>query len=153
MSSPLFDFDGMVISMKEQVHGINGMAEPIILRSEWDAIDQSEIVSIDKPVQDEIQEEVKFRKKSKMKLEVFDGGTPLEGFLIKFDVVANHNGWDDVDRFSYLKVALRGEAEKALSRDGPQTVQELVRVLKRDYGDNQPVWYHRFALEACRRGD
>lgn len=44
----------------------------------------------------------------------FNGSGSIENFLMKFNIVAGYNKWDENDRMTHLQLSLEGEASQIL---------------------------------------
>ena len=52
-----------------------------------------------------------------MKLDKYDGSTPLEVFYYKFDNCCEYNQWNSAEKLAHLKGALQGSAAQVLIGD------------------------------------
>src|SRR6267154_1633526 len=70
-----------------------------------------------------------------IKLDKYDGSTPLETFLINLETCAEYNEWSDIERLAQLKASLKGDAAQVLlSDEGPLTFENLCNDLKSNFG-------------------
>ena len=70
-----------------------------------------------------------------IKLEKFDGSTPLKAFFIHLETCAEYNGWEEMDKLAQLKAALRGPAAQVLlGDDGPLSYNEICAALRQNFG-------------------
>src|SRR6267154_2596096 len=77
----------------------------------------------------------KRNRRDYIKLERFDGTTPLETFMVHFETCSEYNEWNNHEQLSQLKAALRGAAAQVLlSDDGPLTLEQLYQDLKENFG-------------------
>jgi predicted aspartyl protease len=88
-----------------------------------------------------------------MKVGKFDGPTSLDTFLIQFETVAKHNGWNEEEKTAQLKCCLSGTAGQILWELGdPDSLSfdQLVDRLKNRYGSAGQKELFRTQLEAMR---
>ena len=92
-------------------------------------------------------------RKSPLKLERFDGTTPLEIFLLQFDNCAQHNGWGQDEKQAQLKGALKGTAAQVLmgSQGALISYQELRHELGKCFGNEGNTAQYRSILKMKRR--
>ena len=89
-----------------------------------------------------------------LKLEKFDGQTPLEAFLAKFEICAKHNGWNDSERLSQLMCAMVGGAAQVLwefNASGLSSWSDLVKRLRARYGSSDQSMLYRTQLRTRRQ--
>ena len=113
--------------------------------------------------EDVVQQETKSGKTSstksesgKIKLDKFDGTTPIEAYLIKFETTAEHNGWNDRDKLRHMTCSLKGAAEQLLYDRGTgnaRTWEQLVQALRDQYGSDAQQVLNRTRLQSRIRED
>jgi len=105
----------------------------------------------DKPTQDdETEEQITVEKaipttgkdKSKrslptIKLGTFDGTTPLETFLAKFENCCEYYNWTGRDRICHLKAVLDGQAGQVLWQISENTTEDnIIGLLRNRFGNS-----------------
>ena len=88
-------------------------------------------------------------KKSYLKLKDFDGRTCVEAYLARFEVVSQHNGWNEADRLENLQCALEGNAAQVLWDQGSQGIKScrrLIRHLRQRFGSEGQQCVYRTQL-------
>ena len=87
-----------------------------------------------------------------LKLGSFDGSTPLETFLAKFENCSDYYSWDDRERLCHLRASLDREAGQVLWDAGKQsTADDVIRLLRRRFGTQDQCERYRAELKALRR--
>src|ERR1700733_12146728 len=80
-----------------------------------------------------------------IKLGQFNGSTPVEAFLRKYEIVAKHNGWQEDERLHQLLCSLTEPASQIIweyDTNINMSSDELVQKLRSRYGSiNQPTQY------------
>jgi len=78
---------------------------------------------------------LKNKRRDYIKLDKFDGTSPLETFFIHLETCAEYNGWTGEEKLAQLKAALRGAAAQVLLSDnGPLTYHTLCAELRDNFG-------------------
>ena len=96
------------------------------------------------------------KPKQWIKLERFDGQSPIEAFLAKYEICAAHNQWTDSERLSQLICSLSGNAAQVLwdfSSSGVTSWSALVERLRLRYGSSDQTALYRTQLRARRQKD
>ena len=94
------------------------------------------------------------KAKQWLKLEKYDGQTPLEAFLAKFDICAKHNDWNDSEKLSQLMCSMVGNAAQVLwefNASGLSSWSDLVKRLKTRYGSSDQTTLYRTQLRMRRQ--
>jgi len=95
------------------------------------------------------------RRKSTLptvKLGQFDGSSPLETFLAKFENCSDYYNWDDRERLCHLRASLDSEAGQVLWDAGTQTSTEnVIDLLKNRFGNQNQCERYRAELKTIRR--
>jgi hypothetical protein len=87
-----------------------------------------------------------------IKLDRYDGSTPLETFLVHLNTCTDYNGWTEKEKFAQLKAALRGSAAQVLmGDDGPITLESLLCDLQDNFGTKGLEPQYESALSVRRR--
>ena len=95
-----------IVSAAGSVKG--SVKKPTIIEADVPVSSKSEEPPVGGEVQ-AVEKDVTAKSKTgKIKLEHFDGNTPIEAYLIKFETAARHNGWSDEDKLSQMTCLLRG---------------------------------------------
>ena len=75
------------------------------------------------------------QRNDRLKLERYDGSTPLEAFRVQFETCCEYNRWGEFDKLAQLKASLRGSAAQVLLGDGePLTYEQLWTDLRQNFG-------------------
>ncbi|MFI5223639.1 MAG: hypothetical protein ACHQX3_05230, partial [Nitrospirales bacterium] len=88
-----------------------------------------------------------------MKLDKYDGTTPLEVFMFQFDNCSSHNGWTEAEKLAQLKGALKGNAAQVLLGEQVATFgyHDLREELKKCFGQEGHTTHYRQLLKSRRR--
>src|SRR6267154_6153305 len=91
-------------------------------------------------------------RKDFIKLDRYDGKTPLEAFLIHFNTCSDYNEWNKHEKLSQLKASLRGVAAQVLLGDNEQATFELLcQDLRDNFGTKGLETQYESALRVRRR--
>lgn len=93
------------------------------------------------------------RHRQWIKLEKYDGLSPVEAFLAKYEICAKHNQWTDVERLSQLMCSLTGTAAQVLrefNASGVTSWADLVSRLRARYGSSEQAALYRTQLRTRR---
>ena len=94
------------------------------------------------------------KPKQWLKLEKYDGQSPIEAFLAKYEICAKHNLWDSSERLSQLMCSLTGTASQVLwefNASGVTTWNDLVTKLRARYGSSDQTALYRTQLRTRRQ--
>lgn len=92
------------------------------------------------------------RNKRKMiQLSQYDGSTPIEAFLAKFETAAEYNGWNKADKTAHLRNLLTGKAELLLWTLDRPVYEDIITRLKRRFGSEEQQQLFLCELKARRR--
>ena len=92
------------------------------------------------------------RRSTVIKTDKYDGTTPLETFVAKFDNTASYCKWSESDRLYHLKASLIGQAGEVLWGLTPETTEkEIFELLRNRYGNVNQTERFRAELDARRR--
>ena len=87
-----------------------------------------------------------------IKLGTFDGTTPLETFLAKFENCCEYYNWTGRDRVCHLKAVLDGQAGQVLWQiSADATEDDIIRLLRNRFGNSNQMERFRAELHARRR--
>ena len=87
-----------------------------------------------------------------LKLETYDGTTPLETFLAKFNNCSEYYGWSERDRLLHLRASLDKTAGNILWDAGVQSsTADVITLLRNRFGNQNQAERFRAELKARRR--
>ena len=87
-----------------------------------------------------------------IKLGVYDGSTPLETHLAKFENCSSYYGWNEKERLCHLRASLDGHAGQILWEAGPSSTEsEIVKLLRNRFGNLNQMERYRAELRTRRR--
>jgi len=87
-----------------------------------------------------------------LKLGTYDGRTPLETFLAKFESCSGYYDWDARERLCHLRESLEGDAGQVLWDAGTtSSVDDLVALLRNRFESGNHANGYRVELRALRR--
>ena len=87
-----------------------------------------------------------------LKLGMYDGTTPLETFLAKFENCSDYYSWSEKDRLCHLRASLEKAAGNVLWDAGTQSsVSEVIALLRSRFGNENQAERYRAELKARRR--
>jgi len=87
-----------------------------------------------------------------IKLDQYDGSTPLETHLAKFDNCSSYYGWTVKDRLCHLKASLRGQAGEVLWQLTDQNNEDdVIKLLRCRFGSEHQTERFRAELHSRRR--
>ena len=87
-----------------------------------------------------------------IKLNTYDGTTPLQTHLSKLDNCAKYYRWSPNDRLCHLKASLTGQAGEVLWQlTGESTEADVVKLLKNRFGSDHQTERYRLELQSRRR--
>ena len=87
-----------------------------------------------------------------IKLEPYNGSTPLETHLAKLNNCAEYYNWTARDRLCHLKASLEGHAGQVLWELGSgSTEEEIVKLLRNRFGNVNQMERYRAELRSRRR--
>ena len=87
-----------------------------------------------------------------LKLETYDGTTPLETFLAKFNNCSEYYGWSERDRLFHLRASLDKTAGNILWDAGVQSsTADVITLLRNRFGNQNQAERFRAELKARRR--
>ena len=72
-----------------------------------------------------------------IKLEKYNGTTPVETFITKFKTCSDYMGWTNQDKFIHLINSLTGTAEMVIDGAVEMTFEQLVEKLRRRFGSEE----------------
>ena len=103
--------------------------------------------------EDNVHERNSSVRRDYLKLEKYDGTTPLEVFLYQFDNCSEYNRWTEVEKLANLKGALKGTAAQVLlgTRGSTCRYAELRDELSKCFGVEGHTAQFRALLKARRR--
>lgn len=90
-----------------------------------------------------------------MKPQQYDGKESVNSFLAHFDVCAQFNGWNDRDKCSWLKWALKGRAQQVMWDLPPSQLElydNIVTVLRERCGSEHQRELYRIELRKIASG-
>ena len=85
----------------------------------------------------------------------FQGTTPLDEYLVHFELCAELNGWDNMEKAKYLAVCLRGSAQCLLGTLQGSTLRDytaLVGALRERYGTEGQTEIFMAELQSRQQG-
>ena len=95
-----------------------------------------------------------FRERPALLPMTFDGQTAWQDFKVHFEMVADLNNWEDVQKATYLAVSLRGAAQEVLG-NLPQIQRQnydlLVQALTQRFAPSNQTELHKVQLKARSR--
>ena len=140
-------FPASVFSPPRDVAG----EKPLLVRGETSPSSQSESVAtalVNKNTAQSVSSDTP--KSTVVKPDKYDGTTPLETFIAKFDNAASYCKWSESDRLYHLKASLIGQAGEVLWGLTPETTEkEIFELLRNRYGNVNQT--ERFHADARRR--
>ena len=87
-----------------------------------------------------------------LKLGMYDGTTPLETFLAKFENCSDYYSWSEKDRLCHLRASLEKAAGNVLWDAGTQSsVSEVIALLRSRFGNENQAERYRAELKARKR--
>ena len=87
-----------------------------------------------------------------IKLDAYDGSTPLQTHLSKLSNCASYYNWGPRDRLCHLKASLVGQAGEVLWQlTDDSTEADVVRLLKNRFGSDHQTERYRLELQGRRR--
>ena len=87
-----------------------------------------------------------------IKLDAYDGSTPLQTHLSKLANCASYYGWTTRDRLCHLKASLTGQASEVLWQlNDTSTEDDVVTLLKNRFGSEHQTERYRLELQGRRR--
>ena len=86
-----------------------------------------------------------------LKVDKYDGSTCIEAYLIRFESIAEYNGWKEKDKVIHIKAALKGGAENLLWESKGASFEEIVEKLRRRYGSRDLHEKYRVELKYRKR--
>ena len=87
-----------------------------------------------------------------IKLPSFDGSTPLESHIAKFENCSDYYGWSAKERLCHLKSSLDGVAAQVLWQlKSDSTEAELITLLRNRFGNQNQSERFRAELSSRRR--
>ena len=97
--------------------------------------------------------EAERRRRADLKLDKFDGRGPLEVFFYQFDNCSEHNEWDESEKLSQLKGALKDAAAQIMMGDQGEgwTYEQLRGELQKCFGLEGHKSQYRNQLKIRRR--
>ena len=85
-------------------------------------------------------------------MEKFDGLTPLETFLAKFQNYSDYYDWNARERLCHLRASLDGEAGQVLWTDGElNSAEDVIQLLRNRFGNQDQRERYRAELKTIRR--
>ena len=93
------------------------------------------------------------RRRMDLKLDKFDGKESLEVFLLQFDNCSEHNEWDESEKLSQLKGALKESAAQVMmgNQEEEWTYKDLRKELQKCFGLEGHKSQYRNQLKIRRR--
>ena len=91
----------------------------------------------------EFEEVSEIRMTKPMKPQTYDGTSDWPDYLLRFEMVAKYNGWDEREKLSWLAGSLRGEAMGTLGRLDEldeESYSSLVYYLNLRFGTDAEVY-------------
>ena len=87
-----------------------------------------------------------------IKLEQYNGSSPLETHLAKLNNCADYYNWTARDRLCHLKASLEGHAGQVIWELGPtSTEEEIIKLLRNRFGNVNQMERYRAELRSRRR--
>ena len=87
-----------------------------------------------------------------IKLDQYDGSSPLQTHLSKLENCAKYYGWSSDDRLCHLKASLTGQAAEVLWQlTATEKEADVVRLLKNRFGSDHQMERYRLELQSRRR--
>jgi transposase InsO family protein len=102
------------------------------------------------------QSRVGRKRQDFIKLEKYDGSSPLETFLVHLNTCSGYNGWNEDEKLAQLKAALRGPAAQVLLSDkSTLTFENVVSDLKDNFGTDgmEAQFESQLRLRRRRKGE
>jgi len=98
------------------------------------------------------------KSRNYIKLDPYNGSTPLMPFLRRFEVCSRHNQWTDSDRLDHLLCALKDGASQLIWEAGAdeiQSAEDLIERLQNRYGsrDQQALYQVQLSARRQRNGE
>jgi len=120
-------------------------AAPVNINSQTTAVSVSGPAVVSSPAEPK-------RSLPTIKLNSYDGSTPLQTHLSKLDNCAAYYDWNAHDRFCHLKASLMGQAGEVLWQLSPASNESDVGVLlKNRFGSNHQTERYQIGLQNRRR--
>src|SRR6266516_4094840 len=91
------------------------------------------------------------KRKKAMILDRYEGGD-WEMYMIHFENVSQHNGWDNQEKLAYLKSAMKGATLQLLRGKREWTFDSLCREMANQYGTSGNTRQYENDLRVRRRG-
>ena len=87
-----------------------------------------------------------------IKLDSYNGSTPLQTHLSKLNNFAVYNNWGSRDRLCHLKASLTGQAGEVLWQLSPESMEaDVVNLLQNRFGSEHQTERYRLELQSRRR--
>jgi len=86
-------------------------------------------------------------------MEKYNGTTPVETFITKFQKCSDYMGWSDLDKVIHLTNSLTGTAELLIDGSADVTFEQLVEKLRRRFGSEEQYDRFRSLLKLRKRKD